>query len=162
MPRFLDICRNVLTNLIRETVLFSMAVELAEAHPKAVKAVAKACRNLVKESLDRLQGFTADAIVEKACERLRISLSILDALAEGGSVSKEVLGKLPYHASGKPLLLLDIAHSYIHEAIDLLRRSEAFTSHHRLLKLLSEARRRSAPKHVYHSIYRLAKDKKLS
>ncbi len=161
LPSFLDICRNVLTTLIRETVLFSTAVELAEAHPKAVRAVAKACRNLVKESLDWLQGFTADAVVEKACERLRLSLSILDALAEGRSLSKEVQGKLPCYTSDKPLLLLDLAHSYVHEAIDLLKQSEAFENQHGLLELLSEARRRSAPKHVYSSIYRLAKDQKL-
>ena len=158
---FLDICRKVLTTLIRETVLFSTAVELAEAHPKAVRAVAKACRNLVKESLDWLQGFTADAVVERACERLRISLSILDALAEGRSLSKEVRGKLPYYPSDKPLLLLDLAHSYVHEAIDLLKQSEGFKSQHGLLELLSEARRRSAPKHVYQAIYRLTKGSKL-
>lgn len=153
----LDSYRRILSSLIREALLFSAAVELAESHPKAVGAVAEACRGLVRESLEELQNIEADEYVEKACEKLRLSLSILDFLA-GDTVLRGLEEKLPPYTFNKPLLLLDMAHSYVHEAIDFLNRSERFRAQQRLLELLSEARRRSAPKHVYLTIYRLVRE----
>lgn len=65
---------------------------------------------------------------------------------------------VPRGFGDKRVLLLDIAHSYTHRAIESLKKSENFESYREVLNLLSKARRKSAPTMLYELAYTIAKD----
>jgi len=155
---FIEKCRKVLHSLISETVVFMSGVQLAEAHPEAAISLARTCMNLVSEVREQLRAQERrDKYLEKASEELEIARYLFMSVIVGEPVSTIARMNIPRGSEDNKVLILDIAHSHTHRAIDSLRKSKNFESYHESLQLLSKARRDSAPTTLYRLAYRMAR-----
>lgn len=149
-----------LRSLITETVVFTAGVRLAEAHPEASISLARACLSLVSEAMGQLSGLgEKDASLQETYEELEVARDLFASILVGESVSPIARKTFPGGVGGRGILILDIAHSHVHRAIDLLRRSKDLEPYREPLRLLSEARRESAPTTLYKLAYEVARSR---
>jgi len=151
-------CRRALHFLFSEAVVFVSGVQLAEKHPEAAIYLASRCLKLVCEAMECLSRRLSDEFIEKAYEDLSIARDLFASVVEGEPVSLSVIRLVPRGFGDRRVLLLDIAHSYTHRAINSLKKSKNFESYREALSLLSKARRESAPTTLYEFAYMIAKD----
>jgi hypothetical protein len=150
--------RKVIHSLFSETAVFMSGVQLAEAHPEAAISLARTCMKLVIEAMELLRSQEErDEYIEKACNELEIAKDLFASVVLGESSSAISRRFVPEGAEDKRVLILDIAHSHTHRAIDSLKKSKNFELYHELLELLSKARRDSAPTTLYRLAYKMAK-----
>ena len=154
---FIEKCRKVLHPLISETIVFMSGVQLAEAHPEAAISLARTCMNLVSEVREQLRAQERrDKYLEKASEELEIARCLFMSVIVGEPASTIARMNIPKGSEDNKVLILDIAHSHTHRAIDSLKKSKNFESYHEPLQLLSKARRDSAPTALNRLAYRIA------
>jgi len=149
--------RRVLHSLISETIVFVAGVEIAEAHPEAAVSLARTCLELVGEAMVQLTGSERREQVEEAYEELKIARELFKLVVTGEPVPIACRKYVPQGAEERKILVLDIAHSHTHRAIDSLKKSKNFEFYHEPLKLLSKARRDSAPTTLYKLAYEMAR-----
>ncbi|MBS7609822.1 hypothetical protein KEJ36_05645 [Candidatus Bathyarchaeota archaeon] len=142
--------------LVRETIVFTTGVELAEANPEAAVLLAKTCMGLVAEAMEQLKGLGEDEEIVRAYKELEKARDLFASAVVGEPISFIARRSIPQGAEGRRVLILDIAHSHTHRAIDMLRRSKKLESYEAPLGLLSKARRESAPTTLYRLAYELA------
>ncbi len=158
MKEFIEGCRRVLRSLISETVVFVAGVERAEAHPEAAVSLARTCLELVNEAMRQISGPEGgDEHLERAYGELEIARELFKSVIVGEPVSFIARRAVPQGAEGRRVLILDIAHSHTHRAIDALRKSKNFESCQELLHILGKARRESAPTTLYRLAYEMAR-----
>jgi len=146
----------VLRSLISETVVFVAGVEMAEAHPEAAVSLARACMELVNEAMKQISSLEGrDEHLERAYEELEIAGELFKSVIVGEPASPIAKRAISQGAEGRQVLILDIAHSHTHRAIDSLRKSKNFESHYELLHILGKARRESAPTTLYRLAYEM-------
>jgi len=154
---FIEGCRRVLRSLISETVVFVAGVEMAEAHPETAVSLARTCMELVNEAMRQISSPEGrDEHLEKAYGELGIARELFKSVIVGEPVSPIAKRAIPQGAEGRRILILDIAHSHTHRAIDSLRKSKNFESYQELLHILGKARRESAPTTLYRLAYETA------
>jgi len=155
---FIEKCKRVLHLLISETIVFTSGVQLAETHPEAAISLSKACVKLVSEAMGYLRNCEKmDEYIKKACNELEIAKDLFMSVISGEPASVVAMKFIPRGAEDNRVLVLDIAHSHTHKAIDFLKNSENFESNFEVLNLLSEARRESAPTTLYKLAYKMAR-----
>lgn len=158
MKGFIEGCRRVLRSLISETVVFVVGVEVAETHPETTVSLARTCMELVNEALGQIgDSEGGDGHLERAYGELEIARELFKSVIVGELVSPIARRAIPQGAEGRRILILDIAHSHTHRAIDSLRKSKDFESYQELLQILGKARRESAPTTLYRLAYEIAK-----
>ncbi|MEM2849247.1 MAG: hypothetical protein QXI36_03115, partial [Candidatus Bathyarchaeia archaeon] len=64
---------------------------------------------------------------------------------------------ISYGVENRNIFILDLAHSYIHKAIDLLKKSRNCEIYCDILELLTIARRESAPATLYRLAYEMSR-----
>jgi len=157
VKEFIEGGRKMLRSLISETIVFVAGVEMAEAHPEAAVSLARACMELVNEAMKQISSLEGrDEHLERAYGELGIASELFKSVIAGEPVSLTAKRAIPQGAEGRRILILDIAHSHTHRAIDALRKSRNFESYHELLHLLGKARRESAPTTLYRLAYEMA------
>jgi len=155
---FIKGCRRVLRSLISETVVFVAGVEMAEDRPEAAVSLARTCMELVTEAMVQLSNsMIRDEHVERAYEKLEIARELFKSVVTGEPVSTVARKYAPQGTEERKILILDIAHSHTHRAIDILKKSKNFELYHETLQLLSKGRRDSAPTTLYRLAYEMAK-----
>lgn len=133
-------------------------VQLAEAHPEVAISLARTCRNLVSEAMEHLDSREIrDEYLEKACDELEIARDLFTSVILGEPASTIARRNIPRGTEDNKVLILDIAHSHTHRAIDYLKESKNFALYHEPLQLLSKARRESAPTTLYKLAYEMAR-----
>lgn len=147
----------LLRSLVREAIVFTAGVELAEADPEAAIRLAKTCMELVAEAMEQLKGLGEDQEIMRAFRELEKARDLFMSVVTGEPASFIAKRSIPQGAEGRRILILDIAHSHTHRAIDMLRHSKRLESYEAPLGLLSRARRESAPTTLYRLAYELAK-----
>jgi len=152
-----EFMRRVLRSLISETIVFVAGVEIAEAHPEAAVSLARTCMELVGEAIAQLSDSERSEHVEEAYEELKIARELFKLVVTGEPVPIAYGRYIPQGAEERKILVLDIAHSHTHRAIDSLKKSKNFELYHEPLKLLSKARRDSAPTTLYKLAYEMAR-----
>lgn len=159
--RFTEKCRKVLRSLISETVIFISGIQLAEAYPEAAISLARTCMNLVSKARKHLKSEEKrDEYVEKACDELEIAMNLFMSVILGKPASAIARRHIPQGAEDSRVLILDIAHSHTHKAIDFLKKSKNFERDRETLHLLSKARRESAPTTLYKLAYKISRSSK--
>jgi len=151
-------CRRVLGSLISETVVFMAGVELAEDHPEAAVSLARTCMELVGEAMVQfVSSERCDEYVKRAYDELKIARELFKSVVIGEPVSIVAKKLIPQGVEERKVLILDIAHSHVHRAIDSLKKSKSLELYHEPLQLLSKARRESAPTTLYRLAYEMAR-----
>ncbi|MGQ9515426.1 MAG: hypothetical protein ACUVTL_10350 [Thermoproteota archaeon] len=155
MSGFIEKCRMALRSFLREAIVFAAGVEIAEAHPEAAILLARNCGEILEEAISHLSSQEErDSNFERALGELEVARDLFKSVVEGGPISPAARRAIPLELEGRRILILDAAHSHTHRAIDLLASSKGFEGYHEILKLLSRARRDSAPT----TLYRIACD----
>ncbi len=158
MKDFIEKCGNILRSLIAESAVFVAGVEMAEVHPEAAVSLARTCIELISEAMIQLSNSERrDEHLERAYEELEMARELFKSVVVGEPVSIIARKHVPQGAEGRKILILDIAHSHTHRAIDELKKSKNFELYHEPLQLLSRARRESAPTTLYRLAYEMAR-----
>ena len=98
-----------------------------------------------------------DEYLERACNELEIAKDLFASAILGESSSAIARRFVPEGAEDRRVLILDIANSHTHRAIDSLKKSKNLQLYQELLELLSKARRDSAPTTLYRLACKMAK-----
>lgn len=146
--RFFKAVVRALRSLISEAIVFTTGVMAAEKAPNVAATLAKKCGSHVKNALN----FLAIVIDETDDEHLKRARG---QLIKAGELFESVVLEVASPRSGKPVYLLDCAHSEVHEAIKTISRSPLAIELTDILDLLQQAREQSAPM----TLYRLAYEK---
>lgn len=132
-------------------------IEAAERNPEAAVQLAKACMKLVSEATSQLRReYAREEAARRAYEDLETAERLFRSVVAGRLISKDAEKVIPYGADASRVLILDVAHSYVHKAINHLKESENVRDYSEAIELLNEARRTSAPKTLYKLVYEIA------
>lgn len=146
--RLLGALTRALRFLTLEVMVFTMGVMAAENSPEVAATLAKKCVSHIKNALDALT-VLMDEIDDEHLKHAR------EQLVMAGELFESVIFEVASPRGGKPVYLLDCAHSEVHEAIKTISRSPVASELRDILDLLQQAREDSAPM----SLYRLAYEK---
>lgn len=146
--RLLEAIARALRSLTFEAMIFTVGVMAAEKSPEVAATLAKKCGSHVKNALNSLTILT-DETDDDHLKHARGQLIM------AGELFESVILEVASPRGGKPVYLLDCAHSEVHKAIKTISRSPLASELKDILNLLQQAREDSAPM----SLYRLAYEK---
>ncbi|MBS7618125.1 hypothetical protein KEJ25_05940 [Candidatus Bathyarchaeota archaeon] len=147
-----------LHSLIMEAIIFISGVRSAEVNSNAAVSLAGECVKLVSEAIGNLVNVEEkDEHVEKALKELENAKELFKSVITGERSTDTVRKCISYGVENRNIFILDLAHSHIHKAIDLLKKSRNCEVYRDVLELLTIARRESAPTTLYRLTYEMSR-----
>ncbi|MBS7611705.1 hypothetical protein KEJ27_05800 [Candidatus Bathyarchaeota archaeon] len=147
-----------LHSLIMEAIIFISGVRSAEVNSNAAVSLAGECVKLVSEAIGNLVNVEEkDEHVEKALKELENAKELFKSVITGERSTDTVRKCISYGVENRNIFILDLAHSHIHKAIDLLKKSRNCEVYRDVLELLTIARRESAPTTLYRLAYEMSR-----
>jgi hypothetical protein len=145
-----------LHNIIMEAIVFTSGVRLAEVDSSAAVSLAGECVKLVSEAIAQLINTTEkDECVEKALGELENSRELFKSVVTGERSTDIIRRCVSYGVEDRNIFILDLAHSHVHKAIELLKKSKNCGVYRDVLDVLTTARRESAPATLYRLAYEM-------
>ncbi len=147
-----------LHSIIMEVIVFTSGVRLAEVDSSAAVSLAGECIKLVSDAIAQLVNTTEkDEYVEEALRELENSKELFKSVITGERSTQTIKRCISYGLEDRNIFILDLAHSHVHKAIDLLKKSKNCNLYRDVLELLTTARRESAPTTLYKLAYEMHK-----
>jgi len=141
-----------------EAIVFTSGVRLAEVDGSAAVSLAGECVKLVSDAIAQLVNTTEkDEYVEEALRELENSKELFKSVITGERSTQTIKRCISYGLEDRNIFILDLAHSHVHKAIDLLKKSKNCNMYRGVLELLTTARRESAPTTLYRLAYEMHK-----
>lgn len=147
-----------LHSLIMETIIFTSGVRSAEINSDAAVSLAGECVKLVTEAMVHLLSVEEkDEYVKKALRELENAKELFKSVITGERSTDTIRRCISYGVENRNIFILDLAHSHIHKAIDLLKKSRNCEIYRDALEFLTIARRESAPTTLYRLAYEMSR-----